>query len=154
MTAATTQQQDRERRERFLRQAVRQRVARASEALASDMKAPAESLAKAPKLDKTQVRKLENLAYSTDKVSDITDWLKRQIGRSDHRERWRYEHAGVTVLDGLSALRRQAENIVKELCSNEKYSAIINDDLPRQVHLELCREYVRHLAAEFLYRSV
>lgn len=154
MTGATTQQQERERQEQLLRQAVRRKVAQVSEALAlaSDVKAPAESLANA-KLDTTQVRKLENLAYSTDKVSDITDWLKRQIGRSNEGERWRYDQAGLMVLDALSALRRQAESIVKDLRSSERYSAAIDDDLPRRVHLELCREYVKHLVAEFLYRS-
>ena len=153
MTSVSTQQQTRERQERLLRQAVRRSVAQASDALATEVKAPAESLAKAPKLDTTQVRKLENLAYSTDKVSDITDWLKRQIGRSDHGERWRYDQAGLMVLDALTALRRQAESIVKDLRSSGRYGAAIDDDLPRQVHLELCREYVKHLTAEFLYRS-
>jgi hypothetical protein len=33
------------------------------------------------KLDKTQVRGLETLASTTDKVSDITDWLKLRVGR-------------------------------------------------------------------------
>lgn len=153
MTDATLQQRERGRQEQLLRQAVRQRIAQASDALASEVKTPAESLAKAPKLDTTQVRKLENLAYSTDKVSDITDWLKRQIGRSNEGERWRYEQAGLMVLDALSALRLQAESIVRDLRSDERYGAFIDDDLPRRVHLELCREYVKHLAAEFLYQA-
>ncbi len=163
MTDTTTQQQERGRQEQLLRQAVRRKVAQTSDALASDgealdvkvpnVKAPAEKLAKAPKLDTTQVRKLENLAYSTDKVSDITDWLKRQIGRSSEGERWRYEQAGLMVLDALSKLRDRADDIVKDLRGDERYGAAIDDDLPRRVHLELCREYVKHLAAEFLYRA-
>lgn len=153
MVNTIAEQQKRERQERLLKQAVRRAIARHSDKLALEVQDPAESLTKAPKLDKTQVRKLENLAYSTDKVSDITDWLKRQIGRSAHKERWRYDQVGLMVLDKLTALRRRAESIVKELRQNQDLNAVIDDDLPRRVHLDLCREYVKHLAAEFLYRA-
>jgi len=139
--------------ERLLRVAVRREVAQASDALSPDVQEPAESLVRAPKLDTTQVRKLENLAYSTDKVSDITDFLKRQIGRSPHGERWRYDQVGLRVLDELTGLRRQADRIIGELSKTEGFTEAVDDDLPRRVHLDLCREYVKHLAAEFLYRA-
>jgi hypothetical protein len=152
MTQANPQQRKIEQQERLLRLAVRREVAKASDELAPKVQEPAESLAKAPRLDTTQVRNLENLAYSTDKVSDITDFLKRQIGRSSQRERWRYDQVGLKVLDTLTGLRHQAEGIVKEL-RDKDLDAAVDDDLPRRVHLALCREYVKHLAAEFLYRA-
>jgi hypothetical protein len=153
MTQVNSEQQKRQRQERLLRLAVRREVGKASDKLAPEVQTPAESMTRAPKLDTTQVRKLENLAYSTDKVSDITDFLKRQIGRSAHRERWRYDQVGLMVLDALTDLRRQAERIVKELRDNQDLSMAVDDDLPRRVHLALCREYVKHLVAEFLYRA-
>jgi hypothetical protein len=146
-------QQKGQQQERLLRLAVRREVAQASDALSPDVQEPAESLVRAPKLDTTQVRKLENLAYSTDKVSDITDFLKRQTGRSPHGERWRYDQVGLRVLDALTGLRREAESIVGELSETTGLAEAIDDDLPRRVHLDLCREYVKHLAAEFLYRA-
>jgi hypothetical protein len=153
MTQTDYEQRKNQHRERLLRLAVRREVAKASDELSQDVKAPAESLAKAPKLDTTQVRKLENLAYSTDKVSDITDFLKRQIGRSAHKERWRYDQVGLMVLDKLTGLRRRADSIVKGLLASQDLGSAVDDDLPRQVHLALCREYIKHLTAEFLYRA-
>jgi hypothetical protein len=152
MTQFDPEERGRLRTERLLRLAVRREVARASDELAPAVQAPAESLVKAPKLDTTQVRKLENLVYSTDKVSDITDFLKRQIGRSSQGERWRYDQVGLAVLDALTGLRRKADGIVRGLRENEEFGAAMDDDLPRRVHLALCREYAKHLAAEFLYR--
>jgi hypothetical protein len=40
----------------------------------------------ATRVDKTQVRGLETLARTTDRVSDITDWLKLRVGRDSRRK--------------------------------------------------------------------
>jgi hypothetical protein len=53
----------------------------------------------------------------------------------------------VTELEGL---RSDARKIVNELRS--KGNAFASDpDLERQVHLRLCREFIKHLAAHFEY---
>jgi hypothetical protein len=96
------------------------------------------------KLDKTQVRGLETLASTTDKVSDITDWLKLRVGRDSGRERWAKESIGRYLVNELEGLRNDAKKIMQGLGQGEP-------DLERQVHLRLCREFLKHLAAHFEY---
>lgn len=92
-------------------------------------------------LKTTQVRNLENIAYSTDKVSDIFDLIKKQVGR----RQWPFA-LGQALLEALSERQAEARQIAQ----------VINDkdtDLPRRTYLLLCREYVKHLAAHFIYLS-
>lgn len=120
------------------------------------------------KLDLAQVRSLETLAYSTDKVSDLTDLLKKRIGRDGRGERWAYEGVGQSLLSTLEGLRERANQVADrlkkyklELPHGQKLTPEHADawrvydqdfnDLPRHIHLLLCREYVRHLAANFEY---
>jgi hypothetical protein len=99
------------------------------------------------RLDKTQVRGLESLACTTDKVSDITDWLKLRVGRDSSRDRWAKEGIGRDLLAELEGLRNDAQKIVAAL--SRTYS--LDADQERQVHLRLCREFLKHLAAHFEY---
>jgi len=95
-------------------------------------------------LDKSQIRNLENLAYTTDKISDITDLLKKLIGRDTRGKRWAKDGIGQEVIGALEGLRGEADKIAENQ---------LDADLPRRVHLELCREFVKHLAAEFIYQK-
>jgi hypothetical protein len=99
------------------------------------------------RLDKTQVRGLEVLACTTDKVSDITDWLKLRVGRDSNRDRWAKDGVGRDLLSALEGLRNDAQKIVAAL--SKTYS--LDADQERQVHLRLCREFLKHLAAHFEY---
>lgn len=108
----------------------------------------AQRMVKADKLDKTQVRNLETLTFTTNKISDITDWLKRQVGRDDKNKGWGHERIGSDLMAALALLRNDAERIVSQLEPMDN-----DNDLPRQIHLDLCREYVKHLVAEFLYQK-
>jgi len=114
-----------------------------------------EKLAKrlrATDLKKSQIRNLENVAYTTDKISDITDLLKKLIGRDTKSKRWAKDDLGSQLIKALGELRKEANQIVKDLKEKRSdLSEVIDDDLARRVHLELCREYVKHLAAQFLY---
>ncbi len=145
--------QDQQHRDRLLQLAIRREIARTSDDISSLVQEPAEIMAQAPKLDITQVRNLENLAYCTDKVSDITDLLKQQIGRPKSDERWRFREIGDMVMAHLATLRARAGQIVESLGQTEHYQQVIDNDLVRRIHLELCREYVKHLTAEYLYRK-
>jgi hypothetical protein len=137
--------------------ALRREVSRASDRdeLREMVEARAELLAVALKGNMAQIRNLENIAYSTEKVSDITDYLKQQIGRSKPGERWRHQNVGVDILTDLSSeekfVQKQVQRIAKLL--SEQYPAATDDDLPRRLRLAMCREYVRHLTAHYLYSA-
>lgn len=104
------------------------------------------------RVDMAQMRNLETLAYTTDKVSDITDLVKRSIGRDLASRGWARDNIGVDVLTALEALRADAKKVVAGL--RDEFSDLPDDDdLVRRVHLELCREFAMHLTAEFLYRK-
>jgi len=102
----------------------------------------AEELARQMKkegLKTAQVRGLENVAYTTDKVSDIMDLVKRQVGRG----RWSVE-LGEELLKALSERQTEAERIARTIDQS-------NEDLPRRTHLLLCREFIKHLTTHFVY---
>jgi hypothetical protein len=103
------------------------------------------------KLDNSQIRNLENLAYTTDKISDITDLLKKLIGRDSRGRGWASENTGQEVIAALEGLRPEADKIVRNIPDHMR--GAIDADLPRRVHLELCREFVKHLTAEFMYNK-
>lgn len=129
-----------------LRVALERAIARASDSYDQRAWEYAGRLTEAPKLDKTQVRGLEVLASTTDKVSDITDWLKLRVGRDSKCEGWAKEGVGRDLVMTLEGLRNDAQKIIAELRS---YAT--DPDLERQVHLRLCREFLKHLAAHFEY---
>ena len=142
-----------ERQKQQLLADLRHRVAQESDHMADNARQLAGRLAEIPRdrLDKTAVRNIENLAYSTDKVSDLTDLLKKLIGRDIGRQRWARGGVGQSLLSTLEGLRESANRIAGHL---KQYEAVYDDDLPRRIHLRLCREYVRHLAANFEYLRV
>lgn len=129
-----------------LRVALDRAVARASDAFDKRAQDYAVQLV-STKLNKTQVRGLETLASTTDKVSDITDWLKLRVGRDSKREEWAKDGVGRDLVTTLEELRTDAQKIVAEL--SRSYPT--DPDLERLVHLRLCREFLKHLAAHFEY---
>jgi len=144
------------------RLAIQRAVAQASDRLFEKAQGPAEKLQAAFHQEQekgtTQIRNLENIAYSTDRLSDIYDFLKKQMGRpGDLGKKWRHQGVGQELLETLIGLRKQARTIIE---GNEKagiegvkqkYPQGVDDDTERQVHLMLCREYLKHVAAHYLY---
>jgi hypothetical protein len=153
----SSKQLDPEQQKQLLTLALRREVSRASDrdVLRDIIQARAETLAVAFEGDRSQIRNLENIAYSTEKTSDVTDYLKQQIGRSKTGERWRFQNVGANVLTDLSDdqgfLRGQVQRIAKLL--GGEYPDAVDDDLPRRLRLAMYREYVRHLAAHYLYAA-
>jgi hypothetical protein len=145
-----------DRAKQLLDLALRREISRVSDMdeLGKTVKERARKLVQAHQVDMAQIRGLENIAYSTTRISDITDHLKQQIGRSDPGKRWRYESVGQEILTDLSDgfLPNQVKDIAHKL--NAAYPNVVDDDLPRRVHLTMCRVYVRQLTANFLYETV
>lgn len=154
---------NRERQQVLLRAALRAEIARVSDQLSGrweeggQQQTDLEKLAvklRATELKKSQMRNLENVAYTTDKISDITDLLKKLAGRDTKSKRWAKDNLGPKLIETLGALRSEADQIINNLKKppHDLSDAIDKDpDLLRRVHLELCRQYVKHLAAHFLY---
>ena len=139
----------REQQERLARHAIQQAVARESDRFFDRAQSPAEKL-RAAGLDKAQVHGLENIAYSTDRLSDIYDFLKKQTGRPGKLgQKWQYENVGPDLLSALSSLGREANQIATAV--RAEYPEAIDDDAARRIHLELCREYLKHVAAHYQY---
>jgi hypothetical protein len=127
------------------RVALEQAIARKSDEYDRRAVEHAESLLQTD-LKNTQVRGLETLAYTTDKVSDVTDWLKVRVGRDSGGKGWAKEGIGREILNWMTSLRSDAEQIVADQLWEK------DPELVRQVYLRLIREYLKHLAAHFEYK--
>jgi len=123
-------------------------IAHESDTMANSARDLAGRMAQVEKLELGQVRNVETLAASTDKVSDILDLLKKLMGRDGRGERWAQNGVGQTLLNKLEGLRDDAKKIADQL---KFYGEAYDDDLPRRIHLQLCREYLRHVTANFEY---
>lgn len=91
-------------------------------------------------ITQTQMRSLENVAYTTPKVSDIFDLIKKQIGRG----LWPVE-IGDGLLAALGQRQAEARRIAQVVDPQDS-------DLSRRTYLLLCREFIKHLAAHFIYQ--
>jgi hypothetical protein len=131
------------------RVALERAIARKSDEYDGRARAHAEKLVQTD-LDKTQVRGLETLAYTTDRVSHVFDWLKVRIGRDEKRKRWAKGGIGNKLLIKLEELRDDAQDLAIQVRESHPLPEKGND-LERQVHLRLIREYLKHLAAHFEY---
>ena len=75
----------------------------------------AESMVEA-NLKNTQIKGLQTLAYTTDKISDVVDWIKIRVGRDEKRNGWAKNSIGSELLRILyQELREDANKIVEEL---------------------------------------
>ncbi|RLJ03188.1 MAG: hypothetical protein DRP08_03820 [Candidatus Aenigmatarchaeota archaeon] len=138
-----------EQQKAMARLAIRRAVAQVSDSLFEGAQGLGEKLRQA-NLDTGQIRNLENIAYSTDRLSDIYDFLKKQMGRPGKLgQQWRHQGVGQELLDTLTGLRKRASATVKGV--GQKYPQGVHRDTERQVHLMLCREYLKHVAAHYLY---
>ena len=107
----------------------------------------AESMVEA-NLKNTQIKGLQTLAYTTDKISDVVDWIKIRVGRDEKRNGWAKNSIGSELLRILyQELREDANKIVEELGE----TAGLPEEPQRQIHLRLIREYLTHVAAHFEY---
>jgi hypothetical protein len=106
---------------------------------------------------KAQIRNLENIANSASRVADILDFIKRQTGR---QERWRRNQFGSQLLERLDKpLRSEAETIFSQVQEAQSEAAKhrlgegdqLEEDDCRRIHILLCREFIRHLSAHYLY---
>jgi hypothetical protein len=103
----------------------------------------AQRLAATP-LDKSGLRGLESLAWSTDSVGDIVDYIRVRVGR-DNRGTWSNGEVGLQLAEILEeGLQREVNLFFKDQATaTEK----------RLLHLDLCREFIKHLVAYFEFEK-
>jgi len=94
---------------------------------------------------KSQVRNLESIANSTLKVSDVLDYIKKQVGRENPRKPvWTKDEFGRLLLEKLeNDLGKVAEELTKDAAEGAR---------PRerqQVHIQLIQQFVRQTAAQY-----
>jgi hypothetical protein len=103
---------------------------------------------------KSQIRNLENIANSASRVADILDFVKRQSGR---QKPWLHKQFGPLLLEKLdNRLRADAEKIFSDVRSATTEHQFgegekLHDADQRRIHILLCREFIRHLSAHYLY---
>ncbi len=143
----------RQRAQRAYRMARQQKIAQESDAFFDDV----ESLAVAAQhaLDKTQIRKFERTAYSADKLADIYDFIKNQVGKDGKEKKgWNKDGLGTKLFKNLRDLGDRATRIRDDL--KEVYEHTLPDkdwqEARRLIWLDLSREWVKHFAAAYLYR--
>jgi hypothetical protein len=94
----------------------------------------------ATNLSKSGLRGLESLAWSTDSVADILDYIKIRVGRGT----W---STGQGLADILEVLLDDKE--VAEFFKQHQ----VDETQKRQLHLDLCREFIKHLVAHFEFEK-
>ncbi|MCA9742057.1 hypothetical protein KC734_10985 [candidate division KSB1 bacterium] len=106
----------------------------------------AETMVRA-ELKKSNVRGLESIAWSTDSATDLLDYIRIRVGRNTVRagnnvirKEWARNNIGIDLAQLLEDLRDQA---IKHLGNSAGANAI------RELHLELCREFIKHLVGYF-----
>ena len=98
---------------------------------------------------KSQIRNLENIANSALVVADVLDFIKRQTGRLT--KQWGHDDFGKNLLETIdTTLRKNAQDIHAQVMSQISDNQMFDADR-RRIHLILCREFIRHLAAHYLY---
>jgi len=90
------------------------------------------------KMDKSQVRGLENLVVSTTRFSEIINYIKNQVGKEKKENKWR--NVGEEFLSQLKSIEAKATEIAGD------------DPATRlEVKLRLARGWARQVVAHYLY---
>lgn len=97
---------------------------------------------------RSQMTNLENIANSTLKVTDVLDYIKKQVARSDNDKMWLKDRFGMELKNyieqSLHALRGK---ICKKLDSVEE-----NTSEGQRIYLNLTREFVSQLVVHYEYQ--
>lgn len=101
---------------------------------------------------RSQITGLETVAAGAVKISDVLDYIKKQVGKDTSpqldRHTWRKNEFGVRLLEYLEkTLREQVDRLA--------VTPPLTDAAERQrAHLMLIREFVRQLGAHYEFTRV
>lgn len=99
---------------------------------------------------RSQITNLENIANNAMKVTDVLNYLKKQIGKStDKKSYWVQQHLGDQLLNFIETTLKNKTEII-----SEKENLKLTDPAEKQrIHLLLIREFVRQLAAHYEWKA-
>lgn len=97
---------------------------------------------------RSQMTNLENIANSTLKVTDVLDYIKKQVARAEKNKTWRRDNFGTELKNYIeNSLRKRRE----EICS--RIEGVGENSVEGQrIYLNLIREFVRQLVVHCEYR--
>ena len=99
---------------------------------------------------RSQMTNLENIANSTLKVTDVLDYIKKQVARADKNKMWRKDNFGTKLKKYIEeSLRKRREEICTILENVEEDSVE-----GQRIYLNLIRQFVGQLAVHYEYRVV
>lgn len=105
-----------------------------------------------PSSRRSQITGLENVAAGAIKISDVLDYVKKQIGKEASNQPdkhiWRKDDFGIQLLEYLEkSLREQLDRLA--------ITPPLTDAAERQrTHLMLIREFVRQVAAHYEFSKI
>lgn len=100
---------------------------------------------------RSQMKGLENIADTTFKVSDVLDYIKKQIAR---RKGWTTVIAGQSLGESLKTyIEKDLKSAVESVCASVGIkNATEQDARDRQrIHLDLTRQLVRQIVVHYEY---
>lgn len=100
------------------------------------------------RINATQIRSIQNVVNSTQRFSEILNFIKSQTGR--HYKEWK--QLGPKLVSIMEKIDTDAESILQE---KEKKDTQTKEEIPLkgEVRLALCRHWVKIFVAEFLYSN-
>lgn len=100
------------------------------------------------RINATQIRSIQNVVNSTQRFSEILNFIKSQTGR--HSKEWK--QLGPKLVSIMEKIDTDAESILQE---KEKKDTQTKEEIPLkgEVRLALCRHWVKIFVAEFLYSN-
>ena len=97
---------------------------------------------------RSQMTNLENIANSTLKVTNVLDYIKKQVAKDGRRQTWRKNNFGERLKDYIEqSLRARRREICGKLESVEE-----NTSEGQRIYLSLIRAFVSQLVVHYEYQ--
>ena len=96
---------------------------------------------------RNQLTNLENIANSTFKVTDVLNYIKKQVARAERNKTWRNTSFGVDLKKNIEETLHVRRSRVCQILGIQENSVD-----GQRIYLELTREFVRQLVVHYEYR--
>ncbi len=104
------------------------------------------------KINPTQIRSIQNVVNSTQRFSEVLNFIKSQTGR--HKE---WKQLGPKLVAVMEKIDKLSDGILQEIEKKlkEKKESQSKEEIPAkgEIRLALCRHWVKIFVAEFLYTN-